>query len=642
LSQESSPEIRRLALELVAQMPAIDPILIAWLRPLLRDRRVPADSHRAAAAALLRAAGTRGRTANRLLRDFAAGYGRQRVHAEQAQLREQFAFAPAFDRLCSQLAKTVPMRCRRCGKLRQAADMPRHLWRKHHRILVGGKARSIASWLDRWSARDGNQSDPETGLAELARQLLSHDFDSGPMREALHALAARRGEMVCPHCLALVALPEKRFPTPLRLQPLEVSPDRVTGEGVVVERVTKGIQSYIRATFPDRTRFEMAEPGDRWNQTAAIRWLVLPWIALAIVFSVLLPPALAIFGAALALSGAYVFRLLIRSRAAKHIPDPLIDAAWRSVVPRLVERGNPAAAQYRSQLALASRGRGSPRFRMTELQTSLETATDDWAALADLQVQDRYDEDGDGAPALADMIGDAIRRDRPLGQLDLLLAHSSWRTWPTGHRARLRALTAARAFDLGLGVWELDELSRAVPALADLLDTRDFDGLARLRLIWSLQAERPWERIGAAASVFELARYPATEHHFLDAPDLLLYQPLAGVGAEGQPAAVLLTGRGVIFRGALLSAPGSIEVHLRPEGRGYELHFGTARFRYADNPSHAAQVLNLWSQYLFGELLPKTDAELGKPDGVLLQRLLKSKTLQCPTCGGQMLGRRTQ
>src|SRR5262249_19042026 len=97
LSAEQLPEARRLALELAARLPKLGPILVTWLRPLLRDRRLPREERTAAAAALLRTTGPRGERAARVLRDFAAGFGRLHVLRREKELRRRFGDSRAFD-----------------------------------------------------------------------------------------------------------------------------------------------------------------------------------------------------------------------------------------------------------------------------------------------------------------------------------------------------------------------------------------------------------------------------------------------------------------------------------------------------------------------------------------------------------------
>jgi uncharacterized C2H2 Zn-finger protein len=641
LCGEQHPEARGLALELAGRLPALDSILVPWLRPLLRDRRLPRDARIAAAATLLRTTGPRGGAAARVVRDFAAGFGRLRVLSRQSDLRRRFGNARAFDRLCARLRRNIPLQCPRCGERRRPASMIRHLWQRHGRLLARRRVRSPMSWLDDWAANASPSADPDDGLAHLTRQLRRRRLASPDAAPSLRIIAARHDANLCPHCHAFVTLPVDEYPKTASLPELELYAGRLTGEGFVVRRITHRIGARIEITTPSGTREILPDPHGRWNRAVAVRRLVLPWIVLAIGWAWLLPAHLAILGTALALSAAYGFRLLVRSQSAPATSGSLINAAWTNTVPMLLDTPLSArSSRYIGRLAATSVHRGSVSARAGPLaiaERRIKSAlnqgaavADEWAALVGLRIAD-LDRIGDNpVPGFADMVIQAMRDEAPLARLELLMAHTPWRDWPIARRTRLRVALAARAFEFGLGVWELVELGEVIPSIAEVLNTSDVDGLARLRLLWILRQERPWERCGSAATVFELAAYPTTESELAAAPDVLLYWTWNDLG---RPERVWITGRGLIFRDAKLSAPGPIEVHLRPAGRGYELHYGSARFRYSDDPTRLADALSEWSNYLFKEFLPQTDSALGKPDGTKLEILLRSKTLVCPECG---------
>jgi hypothetical protein len=286
-------------------------------------------------------------------------------------------------------------------------------------------------------------------------------------------------------------------------------------------------------------------------------------------------------------------------------------------------------------------GRGSitPRTKIVrDAQRSENLA--DRAPLVALEICDLHDAGEDPVPVLGRVFAGVLLGNEPLALIELVLAYVPWRDWSIGRRARLRVTLAARAFEAGLDVWELTELGQVVPDLGYLLHGTDLDGLARLRLLWTLRDNRPWRRCGPASTAFELAAYPTTENRLAAVADVLLEQPLVGAGADGRTTHLLITGRGLVFRGAAMHVSESIAVHLRPAGRGYELQFGSARFRFENDPSALADKLTEWSNYLFGEFLPQTDSAVGRPDGAMLERLLRTKTLVCPECGGLFRGRR--
>jgi hypothetical protein len=232
----------------------------------------------------------------------------------------------------------------------------------------------------------------------------------------------------------------------------------------------------------------------------------------------------------------------------------------------------------------------------------------------------------------------------PLSAAEAVLDPDRLRGWPAADRARLRVLLAGHAFAAGLGVWDLQELGRAVPAIGEALGSEDGDELGRLLLLWSLREQKPWQKCGPAASAFDLARYPALGGEYLRGrPDLLLFQPTAeDLPEEGPPAPILVCGAGIVFREAVLTRPGPVKVTARPliQGGGFELHVGGQRLAFRSDPTELARRLERWARYLYGEFQPKVDAMLSVRNPALLRRLLEQRSLGCPECGRRLVGRR--
>src|SRR5262249_48918795 len=130
--------------------------------------------------------------------------------------------------------------------------------------------------------------------------------------------------------------------------------------------------------------------------------------------------------------------------------------------------------------------------------------------------------------------------------------------WEPGAAGRLRALLVGQAFAAGLEVWDVHELAQAAPHLGRALGSADLDGLARLRLLWSLQPTRPWQECGPALTLFGLARYPGLASRYLAArPDLLLFQPRT----DGDP--ILVGASGVVSSDRDETKPGGWAHFLR-------------------------------------------------------------------------------
>jgi hypothetical protein len=530
--------------------------------------------------------------------------------------------------------------------------MPRHLWQRHGRLLAGKRVRSPMSWLNQWAANSNPHADPDDAIAAFYR-FMRRDLHRGPEAEsALRAVAARRGSALCPHCWAMAILPPIDYPDPAALQPLESSARRLSGEGYSIFAVQRGARMDVRIDSPnvknEDTRYSLGP----WDRSVATRRFVAPMVCLAVIIALLLPPNWAVLGVLTMLSLALFVDVVIRTFTCSTATDVLIDTAWSHLAPSLLPSSVHAQdARFLGRLARSSVGRGDPSKRashLTGVLHAIEEATAPqettvWASLKALSICDLAERDGaDPVRALAASMGDAISRGEPLARIETLLAYIPWRDWPIGRRSRLHAAVIDQCFHLGLGVWELVELGETVPRLGALLRIEVVDELAVMHRIWAIRHERPWDSLGPAATVFDLAAFPWPGDEVLaNAPDTLLYQPLPSI-EPGEPRTDLVaTSRGLHFRGAILHSPTPIEVSRRRFRRGFTLHFGPHRFCYEHDPSELAKRLSAWSEFLFQELLGRSSSALTPPDGARLESLLRSKTLSCPRCRLLFRGRRT-
>jgi hypothetical protein len=637
LSAEPIVEARRLALEIAARTLKLDPSLIGWLRPVLRDRRLPSSLLVDGAAAALRTAGPNSRVAAGILRDFAAGFGRRRVLKNRHSLRPRLGVDRAFDRLCADLTRSIPLRCPRCGVRRRPTAMERHLWRRHHRLLVNGRVRSPLRWLDQLASQQAGHRDADVALDAVSRHFTKRQLKSADAESARQTIAERRSGVVCPHCAGIVPHPSAVALESVR--PLSQSRNRLSGEGWIVERANHGIAAKIRMIEPDGAESTVENPAGRWSQSPATRWLVMPWVILAVVLAIALPPTWAILGTAIALTGAYGWRLLVRALAEPRTADALFDVAWAGIIkPRISSDEFPWS--YAARLAVTSDGLGSAQLRQGALQAIVErsamkdVSTAQRAALLGLLIRDADAIGDDPLPPVLSAVASALESERPIDELESIVNATPWRDWSAGRRVRFRVAIIERAFAAGLGVWELIEAGSFVPKLGEWIAADDLDGLARFRGLWHLRSDRGWEACGPAATAFELASYPVHEDTFAAAPDLLLEAPLGKSGER-----VWLRGSGMTFRGATISRSESIEARFRPMGRGFELRFGAHRIRMENDPGNLAHTLAAWSRYHFETLLPAMDRALGSPDGSVLERLLKPRAATCPECNGMFRAR---
>src|SRR5262245_12819928 len=189
---------RRLALDLVAHLPPLDAELIEHLRPLLRDRRLPAAARMEAAVAMTRTTGPRGAGTIRVLRDFAAGVGKSRALERAGALRRRFGHLSAFGPFLAYLRRKVKLRCPRCRTKLPRRVMIRHMWDEHGVLLVGRNVTTPWTVIDAWGGADA-----ERGLFRLHRWLLRNEVNDPEAAEHLRETAARSGGSLCPSCFAV-------------------------------------------------------------------------------------------------------------------------------------------------------------------------------------------------------------------------------------------------------------------------------------------------------------------------------------------------------------------------------------------------------------------------------------------------------
>jgi hypothetical protein len=385
-----------------------------------------------------------------------------------------------------------------------------------------------------------------------------------------------------------------------------------------------------------------------------VLFLVTPLVLLALAVALFAPGAQPLRPVLTLLGMALVLGLVIRRvwRPTRPDEDRAVDCAWSRLAPRLHAEGfSLADSAFLASLALASAGRGRPAARREPLGRLL--------ALTERVVGAGFG----GARHLAALrrlaIADAVRRgeDRVAlvvaevarcfgGQLPLAYAEGlfdGWRAdgWGRGERARLRVLLCDAAFEAGFELRDLREAGETAPALAELLGAEDAEGLAHLRLLWSLRASRPWDRHGQADTVFGLATDPAEDDFLGRYPDLLLRHPLParfGADVESGEAYVLLCGRGVVLRGTVLThTPHNVAVWAR-HGR-YELVVDEYRFWFTSDPDPVAGRLQRWCRYHFDEFLPAAAEVHGWRSPHATAVLRAWGAVRCPDCGRALLPR---
>jgi hypothetical protein len=651
---------RNLALLLAARLPGpLEPGVVVPLRPILADKRVPAEVRLAATAALLRTTGPTGRASLGVLRALTAGTGKARAMKRLRQLELRTGRLPVLDKLYARLRQRLRMRCPRCSIQLRRPEMSKHLWEQHQLVLDGERVREPWKLIDLWIQRyrvDGDvtylarcqtlaeQLDGEAGLLRVFRVFLAQGIDHREGRQILCDEAERRGSCLCPRCFAWVPAPDE---SPAR--PLTVSHGRLAAPGYSVEVSDHGFVSHLDIEVPGMVVYRGPEPLWRLTRSGATLLFVGPPVVtalgLAFVLTLLHLDALVPVSATLVLALVVSFLVRLRWRPRTDLVDRAVHYAWTLLVPWLHrEAFSVADAEFAASLALTSIDRGQPDARartlehlltVTEKAGALGTASfSHLAMLWRLAAEDARTRGHDPVRWVLTQVGRCFEGKLPLSFAQHLLADWESNCWGGANLARLRVLLCDSAFGNGLEVGDLTDLGRVVPALADAMQVEDVSGLLQLRLLWSLRASQPWERCGEALSVFQVAEN-ATSELLAEFPDLLLVD-------LDQPE-VFLTSRGVVFRDILFTGvPVVREVYRRRSvfGVGYELQLDVHRFWFSFAPQKVLDRLLQWMLWYFHEFLPRLEDVRGWRSPELPRTFQGRDAIACPECRRPLLGRR--
>jgi hypothetical protein len=665
LAAEPAVAPRQLALTLAVRLPPpVERKLIRALRPLLRDRRLPAESQIAAAAALLNSTGRAGAPARRLLRALVAGRSKVRSVARLRQLGALVGTFPVLEEVIRGLEDRIRMRCPRCDVQMRRREMVQHLWHEHRLLLHGERVREPWQLIEEWveagvrqdddaaveRARDlAQQIDPQEGPRRVQRLVAARGGKGAETGRALLAEAAEQQASLCPHCYGLVAVRGEEPPRPPSLWR-----GRLSARGYRIELSEDGLVPAAEVETPAGPLACLPASRRHWTQKGAMLFLVTPLVLLALALALVSPggrsllPVTTLLGLAL---GTYL-AVCVAWRPRRPMADRVVDYAWTAVAPRLHAEGfSLEDSAFLASLALASVGRGRPAARRPALARLLALTervvgagfggARDLAALRRLAIADAVRQGKDRVLLVVAEVDSCFSGRLPLAYAEGVLA--GWRQdgWGRGDQARLRVLLCDSAFEAGFELRDLIEAGETAGALGEVLDVEDTEGLAHLRLLWSLRASRPWDRVGSADSVFDLAADPGEADLLGRYPDLLLRHklpPRFATEAVGGAAHVLVCSRGVVLRGTVFTRPPRAVTVTARQGR-FEMVVDGQRFQFGNDPEPVASRLERWCRYYFDEFVPAAgDVHRWRsPDATAVLRAWG--TVRCPDCGRSLLPR---
>lgn len=564
---------------------------------------------------------------------------------------------PAVVAVRERLAHTAKLSCPRCGIQAKRPAMERHLWDEHRLVLDGLKTRDpwdvLSGWLD--SFRDGAAEwlarckvaaaklDPENGPLRLARLIQRQGVRDDESLSTLLSMAGERQAACCPKCYAFVPVPREPPPPAVNLRP-----GRLSGLGYEVRVTTGTLRPRLLVRTPDAVVFDGVEPGKTLTPRGVGLAVAGPLVLLALLFACVLPagPLTATVLLLLAALGwAAAARLFDRSRP----PPDVVGYAWRLLVPRLTEKDSAFVAG----LALLH-GRvgvtGIDPEQVARLLRLTESATakgavpaGHFAALCRLWIELEARRGRDPVALSAEMMAKAFAGRLPFAFAQRLLEGWSATWWTATNLARLRVLLCDRAFEAGFEVQSLLDAGQTAPALGTVLGTSQPRSLAALRLLWSMRAAKPWDKLGDARTVFELAEDESLSGPLGARGDLLLYLRDDGrLVAEGDAAAtaatVRLTTNGVWLQGVLFRLPPR-EIEIRTRRGGGEMRLGGETFRSPADLDPLSRQLERWFRFAFHDFLPGIDPALGwrSPDRAAILRAWGA--VECGECGTALLPR---
>jgi len=658
---------RRLALEIALRAPLpLDDTSVRLLIPLLGESRFPTPLRLNVGIQILRSLPHESPRVSELLQVILDGLAPGRALERLRFLQHHVPGHSVLERQSTEREELAALPCPRCGLRMQRADLIVHLWHEHRLLMDGTRAREpwkmVEDWLTDYAAAGQRelldraselalQLDPANGLTRVHRLLLAAGLTDGEARDNLKSQAEGGRGSLCPHCYALVPPAHESLP-----EPMNVSHGRIAGNGCVVEVSDRYLFTHLFSATSDAVIHDGLEPGRGLTYRGQTILFISPIVLLAFLFAVSLPPARLppLVPVALVLLAALLIylRIWIVSIEKGDPGQRAIDHAWRELSPRMhhptFER---ADADFVARLSVSSIGKGEPALREQSLERLLKVtrqqvgagklASGDLAALRCLEMDDAFRLGQDPVPGLAADLAAGLSGELPLAYCEQLLE-----AWPDeardiGQRARLRALVAEKAFDVGLLPADLLQLGRVSPTFGQVFGRASVAELNCLRYIHSHRDDRSWRKIGTASPVFDLARYPSLGRQYLgNRPDLLLFQPMS-VGDRGRDASapVLICVGGIHYRELAITSPTTPITISETSGR-YRLRVGKQELTFDEDPSILANRLRAWARYLFQEVRPTAAAYPEESASDRLKPLLAQKAMHCPECGNAFLAMR--
>lgn len=653
LAGSSALSAKTLALLLVIPADYRDLATTAALEPLFQKGRAPTNAQ---ARALGRAfeAGLEGNDLIKLLEVFLAGCRPTRCRRRlEALIRVVGPLEPLTRRL-EELNKLVKIRCPRCKIQLPRPAMELHLLESHGLILEGKKVRSawraIDSWIGhyakteekKWLRRASHlaRSLQKPMASERYRQILWVHGEAKKTRlEPLLNEAIRQNASLCPYCFGLV---------PVRgHQPLELPTHGsrlISRHGYRVGLEERGFLSRLIVETPSGVLWNGREPGRWLTHRGVVILLCMPLVVTAIILAAL---NMRLASMAFLAGGALAYGMSLAVTWFGAAADTrVIDYAWTILCPALLKKPlTPENSEFMASLCLASVNCGDISLRRLwlsalrddweRIQTTSEGTGTYLACVERLILSDAATAGNDFVLMTARQLARSLTGEMPFEFAQQMLADWRMPEWTEVNRARLRILLLDLSFEAGWEIEGLEALAEQAPALGELLDLRRHDQTCEMRWLWSLRAQRPWDRIAPARTCYELAlEGPDQAQLFKKCPDLLF--------REDREDGITVCSSGVIWRRwHLTQLPRRIHITevVRNNRRSYSLAIEGDHVALAYDPTPLVHRLDHWLTFLqesfqthAKETRTWTPAPLSSVNDLL--------SVRCPECQRKLVPRR--
>ena len=643
-----------IALELCTRLPGPIPAhLLPLITPFLDRKDLPRRLRENAVLALMRSLGKDSPLTPGLLRAYVGQSSKKRGIEKLQSLEQRFGHAPALDAISKELDDEIRMSCPRCPTELRKKDMVVHLWDKHRLVLDGQRVREPWRVLEDWVVDYGLEKDPQvlqrcrqlaarddpqTGLARLQRLLYRRGLRDRELLNELRTLVKTRKATLCPHCCATVVVEG-----PPVVPPLTLEQSCLQGYGYRLEVSEGGLVPSLRIESPDTILFRGREPGRMLTRLGGIPLLIGPMMVGAyFLIRWLLPPALPSMLAGTAALGLGLFGagsmylLWPRARPAK---ERLVKAAWKLLVPEILleEMGRREWGFLRGLAEITNEVRHQELNQDVLLECCEEASTaarTDPLALACLAslsgryIADMRDDGDDPFNFVLTLTAECFKGKLPLAFLSDLLEnfHGPERSaWRKSELNRLPILVAQQAFLAEVEIDDWLNLGRAFPVLNAVLNLEHRWHWLQFHAIWLQRSKKPWQRVGPAIDMIDLAKAPREYEELLTYyPDAFLYFARANL---------VIGGKGVWIEGVCVTGlPPQTTVTMQNLSSGYEIQIGNIRIRSAENPRAYLDDIQHWLQWYFRDFVPSV-VNAPRPMTESRHRMWQLSKTTCTECG---------